>query len=200
MYTAATADEDLSLGDVGHLLVGLDGLDEFYLELAGIELGCELGYDALATGLALHLLHHTGTNGRHLRTVVRADDGRHQVTAKGGTSHAELGILVLIGFDVELGAVGCQTRLEAGSDARSQVTANGGSTIEHDAGFAVQDDLANGLGILFAEEVLQLGSINHDNLVGTILDKHLSLVLDALTQQHGNNLLTEGVGQVAGLT
>ena len=113
MHATATADEDLGLADVGHLLVGLDGLDEFYLELAGVELGRELGHDALTASLALHLLHHTGANGRHLGTVVGANDGSHQVATKCWTSHAELLLLILNRLNLELSAVGSKTSLEA---------------------------------------------------------------------------------------
>ena len=63
MNTATTADENLGLADVGNSLVGLDGLDELYLKLAGVELGSELSHDTLAASLALHLLHHTGAHG-----------------------------------------------------------------------------------------------------------------------------------------
>ena len=200
MNTASTTDEDLSLGDVGHLLVGLDGLDEFHLELAGIELGSELSHHTLATGLALHLLHHTGTHGRHLRTVVGADDGSHQVAAECGTRHTEFGLIVLIGLNLEFGAVGSQTRLETRSDAGSQVAADGGGTIEHDVGLALGDNLTYSLRVLLAEEVLQLGSVNNYDLVGTVLNEHLCLILDTFAEEHGNHLLAESIGQVTGLT
>ena len=152
--------------------------------------------------MALTLLHHARTHGRHLRTSVRANDGGHQVAAESRTGHAELRLAValLVADDFELGAVCGQTGLQTRSDTRSHVTANGGGTIEHDVGATLLDDLVNDLGVLLTQVVFQFGAVGNDDLVSTEFNQLLGLVFDAAAEQHGHNLLTEGVGEVAGLT
>ena len=73
--------------------------------------------DNLALCLALieSLLHDTRADGRHLRTVVRVDDGRHDVAAEGRTDLIEQVLVMLAGFlvvvvsDFKLCTVGCQS-------------------------------------------------------------------------------------------
>ena len=200
---ATTArDQDLGIGDVDHGFVFLDGLNEFHLKLAGVELRGKSSDHALTAFLALTLLHHARTHGRHLRTGVRANDGGHQVAAESRTCHAELRLTValLVADDFELGAVCGQTSLQARSDTRSHVTANGGGTIEHDVGATLLDNLVDDLRVLLTQVVFQFGAVGDDDFVSTEFNQFLGLVFHIVTQQHGNDFLTKGIGEVAGLS
>ena len=55
-----------------------------YLDLLNLAGAC------LVVGLATH---DAWAYGRHLRSILIADDGRHKVTTEGGTSHHEVAIL-----------------------------------------------------------------------------------------------------------
>ena len=62
------------------------------------------------------------------------------------------------------------------------------------------DNLVDDLRILLAEIVLQLGHIGDDDFIGTKFNKFLGLVFHFVTQQHGDDFFTEGIGKVAGLS
>ena len=108
----ATRHENLCLRDVGNALVGLNGLNNLYFEFRSVELRSKLSDNTLAACIALHLLHHAGTHGRHLWAIVGAHDGCHQVSAKCWTSHAKFLLFILNGLYFELCAVGSKTGLE----------------------------------------------------------------------------------------
>ena len=195
---AAAADEDLGLADVGDGLLFLDGLDELHaVDFLDVEVDVEVGDDALAAGVGGHLLHDAGADGGHLRAVVLAEDGGHEVASEGGTGHAELVGLVVADF--ELGGVGGEAGAVACADAGAEVAADGGGADEHDAGFALGDDGGDGLGIGLGEVVLQQVVVDHEDLVGAVLDEGGGEGLDVLAEEHGDDLLLVGVGQFAGL-
>ena len=58
--------------------------------------------------------------------------------------------------------------------------------------------MGDGLGIRLCHIILKQLVVNHQNLVGTVLDKRLGQVLDVLAKKHSDDLLVVGVGQLAG--
>ena len=195
---AAAADEDLGLADVGDGLLFLDGLDELHAgDLLLIEAHLKVDDLALAALVGGHLLHDAGADGAHLRTVVLAEDGGHEVAAESGTRHAELVGLVVA--DLQLGGVGCETGAVAGADARAEVAADGGGADEHDGGLLALDDGGDGLGVGLGHVVLQQVVVDNHDLVGTVLYEGLCEGFDILAEEHGDDFLVVGVGELAGL-
>lgn len=88
-------------------------------------------------------LHHTLTHCRHLWTVLRVDDCRNDVSAKGRTNLVEL-LLIVLGHkltviilhlhvkiaDFKLRAVGCQTAEQCRRDTRTEVASDDSGTEE----------------------------------------------------------------------
>ena len=191
-HAAAAGDQDLGLGDVHGRLLGFDGLDELDDELAFIEFRAEVHDLAFAAEIGRSLRHHAGTDGRHLRTVLGAFDGSHQVAAEGRTGHFEL---VRLFVDRQLGAVCRQAGAQTGGDARSQVTADGRGAVHQDRRLEFVDGLENGLRILLGHIVLQQDIVDDDHLVGTVGNQRLRLVGDLVTGQDGDDFLTGHLGQ-----
>lgn len=196
-YAAATADEDFGLADVGDGLLFLDGLDELHAgDLLLVEAHLKVDDLALAALVGGHFLHDAGADGAHLRAVVLAEDGGHEVAAEGRTGHAELVGLVVA--DLQLGGVGGEAGAVAGADAGAEVAADGGGADEHDARLLALDDGGDGLGVGLGHVVLQQVVVDNHDLVGTVLYEGLCEGFDVLAEEHGDDLLLVGVGQLAG--
>ncbi len=194
---AATADEDLGLADVGDGLLFLDGLDQLHAgDLLLIEVDLEVDDLALTALVGGHFLHDAGADGGHLRAVVLAEDGGHEVAAEGGTGHAEL--MGLVVADFQLGGIGGEAGAVAGADAGAEVAADGGGANKHDARLLALDDGGDSLGVGLGHVVLQQVVINNHYFVGTVLDEGGGEAFDVLAQQHGDDLFLVGVGQFAG--
>ena len=174
-----------------------------------------LGGVGLVEGLGLH---HAGTDGGHLGTVVGADDGGHQMAAEGGTGHLQvtvvlkLGVvhingrggleegLVLLHIHVQVGAVGGQAGLQAGSHAGAQVAADVGGADEEHLGLLVLHQLADNLGVSVGGVVLQQGMVADINAVSAVAAQGLGVLLvDMVAQQHAAQLNAQVVGQLAAL-
>ncbi len=195
---AATADKDLGLADVGDGLLFLDGLDELHaVDFLNVEVHVEVDDLAFAAGVGGHFLHDARADGAHLRAVVLAEDGGHEVAAEGGTGHAEL--MGLVVADFQLGGIGSEAGAVAGADTGTEVAADGGGANEHDAGLLALDDGGDGLGVRLGHVVLQQVVVDHHDFVGTVLDEGLGEGLDVLAEEHGDDLLVVGVGELAGL-
>ena len=107
------------------------------------------GVNHFILGLSLieGLLHHTRAHGSHLGTMVGVDDSGHDVAAKGRSNLIEqvlvglLVLLVLVGTDLQFGAVGGETAGERGRHARTQVTSDNGGTHEADLWFLFLEEV-----------------------------------------------------------
>ena len=93
-------------------------VEYFHNECLGADILRNLGINhfLLAGTIIDGLLHHTATNGSHLRTMVGVHDGSHDVTTKGRTNLIEQVLialsflLILIRTNLQLGTVCRQTR------------------------------------------------------------------------------------------
>ena len=83
-------------------------------------------------------LHHSLTNGRHLRAVLGVDNGCNDVTTEGGTNLiqqifiSDAVLLVFVGTDFQLGTVGSQSAGQCGRYTRSQIAADNSSAHQTD--------------------------------------------------------------------
>ena len=199
VHAASAGNQHLGFGNI-LAATGLAGaFQQFHLDFRSVENGTEGTDFALPLRLRLPLAHHTGTHRGHLRTVVRADDGRHQVAAESGTGHPELLRAILLFGNLQLGAVGCQAGFQPCRQPRRQVTPDGGGTVQHNAWPVFHNHLINHLRILLRQVFLQLRAVGHQHLVGAHRYQLLRLVADALTQQHGHHLFARNSGQVTRL-
>src|SRR5699024_5031952 len=97
--TTAHGDNHVGANQVNGLLGGLDDLHQVHVDVFLGQLHVHLLQDGLSSGLLVVGLglHHAGTHGGHLRTIVGAHDGGHQVAAKGGTGHLQVGVGLELG-------------------------------------------------------------------------------------------------------
>ena len=218
-HAAAAGDQDLGVGDVDGLLGLLGHVQDLHVHVVHGQAGVHHDDLALAVGVLLAQLHHAGTDGGHLRTVVPAHDGGHDVAAEGGTGHlqvpvggvqsgnlllGEVGglaqVLLILGHvHVQAGAVGGQAGVHAAGDPGRHVTADAAGAEEHHVGIVVLDDVLDAADIGLGGVVLQHGSVDHQHLLSAILDQGLGLVGDLVAHENGDNLLTQVGGQLGGL-
>ena len=213
-------DDDVGADEVDELLALLDDLDDLGLEVGVVQDDVEL-LDLDGGGLRLvelGLLHDAGTDGGHLRAEARADDGGHQVAAEGGTGHLQalvlivpLGLVhvdggvlaeeldVLLGVDVQAGAVGGQTGVETGCAAGRQIAADVGRAEEKDLGLVFTDDVADDLGIRVGGVLLETGILADDDLIGAVAGDVVGHAVAVAAKNAADHLGTKVVGQLAGL-
>ena len=196
-HAAAAGYQHLGFCDIHGSLLFLDGLDQFDHKLALIEFRSKTDQFAFAIEIRGSLGHYAGAHGGHLRTVLGALDGGHQVAAECRTGHFELmGFLV----DGQLGTVGGQAGAQTGCNSRRKVAADGRGTEHQDRGFEHIHSLEHSLCVGLREIILQQDILYDDDLVGAISDQRLCEVGNAVPGQQGDHLLTGDLRQFAGLS
>ena len=218
--TAADGDDNVSANQVNELLSALLDVEHLNMDVVrGQSGGNVLNDDLVGTGLVERLhLHDAGADGGHLRAEARADDGSHQVAAKCGAGHLQVGVLlelgvvhidvgggaqevlVLLNINVQMGAVGGQTGVQTGCAAGAEVAAEVGRADQHDLRLLVHDEVAQRLGIAIGGVVLQQGAVDIVNTVSAVAAQSLEVSLSQ-TAAHDNasQLNAKVVGQLAAL-
>jgi len=138
--------------------------------------------DDLGLGLAgLALLEHTGTHCADLGTVIRAQDGGHQVAAESGTGPRHVAALRV---DVQAGAVGRQAGLQAAGHTGAQVAAVVGRADQHAGGAVLLHQGAQCDGVSVGGVGGVLRAIHHDHLVRAVLRGGLHSGVHAAADDH----------------
>lgn len=176
----------------------MDDLEDLNIPILHAQPGVDHDDLALALLVLFGHLHHTWADGRHLRGVLTADNGRHNIAAKGGTGHLEVAVrgvervdalrlerergrgaqilLILLHVHIEARAVRGQSGMDAASNTRRHVATDGARAEENDVRIEVLDDVLNSLDIRLRRVILQHGVVNDQHLARTILDQRLRLV------------------------
>jgi len=124
--------------------------------------------DLAGVGCSARLnLHNPRANGGHLRAVVRADDGGHEVAAKGRAGLVEEAFLRIYFKD---GAVGGEAGLASGRDPWGYGSAKAGGAKEEDFGFAFLDQLVEEVYVVFVNLGVQERVLAEEDFIGTISD------------------------------
>ena len=123
--------------------------------------------DDLGLGLAgLALLEHAGTHRADLGTVIRAQDGGHQVAAESGTGPRHVAALRV---DVQAGAVGRQAGLQAAGHPGAQIPTVVGGANEHACGAVLLHQGAQSDGVGVGGVVFIFRAVHYDYLVCSML-------------------------------
>ena len=123
--------------------------------------------------------------------MVGANDGSHQVA-----SECRTGLLDALGLGVnfQLGAVCCQTGIALHSQAGTQVTADMGSTQEHNLRLILGNGLIDNLGISVGGVVSQLRCIRIVYLVSAIFKELVRKALHIASAQNSAQLAAHCLG------
>lgn len=152
------------------------------------------------------LLHHAGADGCHLGAMLGIHDRGHDVTTEGGTNLIEqvvkhlVVLLVLVGTDLQFGAVGCQSAGQRRTYAGTEVTANHRGTHQTDLRLLLLEEVYDNVGVgsrcvreqSFAVENKQLVNAVGQNLI-------LHLIFNTRTDDHGMEFHIQLIGQLAAL-
>ena len=198
--------------DGGALEVVLGGLhmvvEHFHHESFLADVLAHLGIDDLflASAFVDSLLHDAAAHGRHLGTVVGVDDGGHDVAAESGTDLVEqvliglAALLVLVGADFELRAVGGEAAGEARGDARTEVAADDRGAHQADLRLLLLEEVHHDVGVGSRGVGEELGGIEDEEFVDAVR-QHLLLdfALDAGADGDGVQLHAEFIRQLAAL-
>ena len=111
-------------------------VEHFYNEVLGRHILAHFGVNHFLLALTLVdvLLHHTRANSSHLRTVLRVDDGSHDVATEGRTNLIEQTVKVLarlllvVVANLQLRTVGSQTAGQGRRNTGTEVTADDSGT------------------------------------------------------------------------
>ena len=114
-----------------------------------------LGIDHFVFGLAFidSFLHHARAHRGHLRTMLRIDDGSHDIATESGTNLIEQVVVVLLRLDVvevadfELGAVGGEAAGQRGADARTEVATDDGGAHQADLRLFLLEEVDEDIGV-----------------------------------------------------
>ena len=107
----------------------------------------------LALTLVDALLHHAGTYGSHLWTVLWIDDGSHDVTTESWTNLIEQTLIVLAALlvvvitDFKLCTVGSQTAGEGRRNTRTEVATDNGSTHQRNLRILLLEEVDEDVGM-----------------------------------------------------
>ena len=201
----------LSAGQVNQLLSFLNDLENLGLDvsLGQLESYRLNNYCVSLSLVVLALLQYARTNGSHLRTEARADNGSHQVTAECRTGHLQVAVLAVQSIDlslrqsgsilqecsvllyvyVEVGAVCGQTGVQTSCAARAEVTANVGSGDQQDLRLLSHNGVAQNLCISIGGVGLEQVALANQNLVSAVSAQflcHLLAYALAAKQQAAN--------------
>ena len=178
-----------------------------------------------AVGAELTLLHNAGAHGGHGGAEAGAEDGGHQVAAESGTGHLDVtGDIVILTvdlhgtqlldtllsqrgsltqevlvdghIDVQMGAVGAQTGVQASCAAGGQITADIGSAEQQDLGLDLLHGIGDDLGVGIGGVVLQQGAVVDIDLVGTVAAQLLGDAVHVVAQQNAAQLNAQFVSQL----
>ena len=160
-----------------------------------------------APGLRSDLLHNAGTNGCHLRTVVRTGDGSNRIAAEGGTGHKKLIVLLLTvcgGIDGEItnlkrSTVRGQTGRNTSGNGRTKVTANGSRSNQEDLRLKFFNHCREGLRVWLCAIGLKLGIIDKNYLVSPVLAQFIRQISHMRSKQNCGDFLVQICRQLPGL-
>ena len=159
----------------------------------------------LSGGLSLinSLLHDTRADSRHLRTVIRIDDGRDNVATESGTDLVKKilvglsGLRVGVRTDLKLGTVGGEAAGQRGRYPRTEVATDHGSAHEANLRLLPLEKLHKDVSVRSGSVREQTFSVKNKELVHTVRkDLILDLTLDSGTGDHSMKLDTELIGEL----
>ncbi len=168
--TAAAGNDDFGFGEVDVGAALGDGLDALHAARHGGKVDRNGNDFALFVIGDTVFLEDIGADGRHLRTMIGAGDGRHDIAAESG---ACLEQVALFGIEVELRAVGRQARVEDGSDGRREGATDCRGAEEDGLGSEIADGLAESGGLVIVLVVGELRGVQGIDLLGAVVEQFL---------------------------
>ena len=209
-HTAAAGDQDLRVHDVDRIADLLHDLEDVHIAVVRLEARVELDKLKRSAVFLGSLLHNTGANRSHLRTVVRASDRRDRVAAECRTGHEKL--VVLLGVflacrngerevaDLELRAVCRKAGLNTRRGARAEIAADCGSTNQNDLRLELIDDLGECVRVRLGSVVLELRIVDQNDAVCAVSAELFRFTLDTGTDQNRSHFRVQLLCEVLALT
>ncbi len=180
LQSPASRDNGIGFRELGRLILLGDHFEDLDATLQA-RFGNRHGDNLASVAGALGRFHYLRAHRGHLRSPVGADDGGHDIAAKGRAGLQQQAFVV----DIELGTVGGQAGAEGGRYPRNEGAADGGGAGEQDLRLVPVDQFHHSLGISVVAEVGECGVVHHINRVGAVgnelLDDH---VTQLVSQQH----------------
>ncbi len=196
-HAPAAGDNDLGLAQ-RHLRTDLlaDHLQHLASDLEAINVYGDGLYFSSPTGIGQGRTESAGQDGRHLRSGFGADAGLEVLAAVDRIGGQQL-TLHLVNLKAQ--TVGEESRPQALSQARGQVTAHAGGPQEDDLWLPLFNEIAQHLAVDFGAVLTQTRIIGHVDHIGTVGDEFLPELLRALSQEDGLDVDAQAIGQLTSL-
>ncbi len=137
---------------------------------------------AAAAVVCRRLFEHAGANRRHLRTMVRAGDRGHQVSAESGTCGGQKSVFI----NIQTGAVRGEAGVQRAGYPGSHVAAVVRRSVEDDKRSMFPDQRLHGIGLCVGVVGVVFIALHQQYLVRAVGDGLLCDRLCILAQNHGD--------------